>query len=291
MKKRILALMLVLCLLFALCGCFSRGNDSGKRHDDVSDDEENRTDRETDHAPVNDAPIPGAEYLPDFTVATVDGGTFTLSEALETHELVLVNLFATWCGPCKMEFPYLQEAWEQTQDRVAVVALSVEPTDSLDTLRDFAAEQNLSFPMGQEDGADLRRFVTEGIPTTLVVDRTGKLAAVEVGAKQSTQEFLDLFDRYTGEDYDPSLCTYTVYVYNYTTGDYAEGIVINFCTDTACTPVTTDADGVASFTGMAAKYHVQIVNLPDGLQVYGEGEWETEPYGQTFRAYLLEVGQ
>ena len=44
-------------------------------------------------------PASEAEYLEDFTVETVGGGTFTLSEELADHKLVLINLFATWCEP------------------------------------------------------------------------------------------------------------------------------------------------------------------------------------------------
>lgn len=51
--------------------------------------------------------------MPDFTVSTLDGGTFTLSDALKEKDAVLVNFWATWCGPCAFEFPYLEEAYEQ----------------------------------------------------------------------------------------------------------------------------------------------------------------------------------
>ena len=87
---------------------------------------------ETTETPEETAqPLPSDRItMADFTVETIDGGTFTLSQALQDHELVLVNLWATWCGPCAYEFPFLQTAWEQNQDKVAVIALSVEPDDT-----------------------------------------------------------------------------------------------------------------------------------------------------------------
>ena len=69
--------------------------------------------------------------LPDFSVNTIGGSTFTLSESLKTHDLVLINLWATWCGPCRMEFPYLETAWQQYGSRVDVIALSIEETDMM----------------------------------------------------------------------------------------------------------------------------------------------------------------
>ncbi len=242
--------------------------------------------------PIQDQPMvfPEAEYLEDFTVETIDGSTFSLSDAMQDHELVLINLFATWCPPCEMEFPYLREAWSQRSDTVAVVALSIEESDSLDVLRQYAEERDLTFPMGRENGTGLGRFVTEGIPTSVLVDRTGKVALVEVGAKFSAEEFYEIFDAYTGSDYDPGVCTYTIYTYdsNY---DDVPGVVINFCTDLTCTAVTTDEFGMAVFTGPPMRYHVQVISVPEGLQLYGDSEFYTEPYGQTLWLSFVGVGR
>ena len=269
----------LLTVLGALAGC-SGGARSGKTEATASaQDTRNET----------AAPVAEGIAVEDFTVQTADGGVFTLSEALRDHELVLINLFATWCGPCEMEFPYLQQAWLQNADRVSVIALSVEPDDTNEILRSYAAERGLTFPMGREEGTGMSRFMKNSIPTTVLVDRTGKVAAVEVGAKMSTEEFLELFDGFTGDHYDPNLCTYTFMVYTgYHEG--VEGAVINVCTDTACTPVTTDKEGVAVFTGVPAKYHVQIVSLPKGLRASGTGELTTQPYGQTFYLKAEEEG-
>ena len=242
-------------------------------------------------APETTAPRSEAIYVPDFTVQTIDGGSFTLSEALKTHELVLINLFATWCPPCAMEFPYLQEAWSQRSGQVSVLALSVEETDSAEVLRDYADEKGLTFPIGSASGTELGSFVTEGIPTTVLIDRSGRVAAVEIGAKSSTQAFLELFDGYTGESYDPALCSYTVIAYGSVNYEGVAGAVVNFCTDTSCTPVTTGEDGAAVFTGPPAKYHVQLVKLPEGMEAGGAVDFYTEPYNQVFWLPITEVSE
>lgn len=61
--------------------------------------------------------------LEDFSVKTIDKSTFTLSETLKEKDLVMINLWASWCGPCEMEFPAIEKAYEEYKDRVAVLAL------------------------------------------------------------------------------------------------------------------------------------------------------------------------
>ena len=96
--------------------------------------------------------------LADFTVETIDGGSFTLSEALGEKELVIINLWATWCPPCAMEFPYLQEAFEQYEDRVAVIALSLDPSDTPEMLKAYAEARGLTFPVGSDSGIGLAKY-------------------------------------------------------------------------------------------------------------------------------------
>ena len=87
----------------------------------------------------------------------------------------------------------------------------------------------------------------------------------------------------------PYACT--VYAFREDAAPLA-GVVINFCTDTSCTPVVTGEDGAAVFTGPAAEYHVQIVQVPAGWQLAeGESEWTAGPLDRSFRlTFSGEVG-
>ena len=138
--------------------------------------------------------------LGDFTVKTIDGKDFTLSEALKDHDLVVINLWATWCPPCKAEFPFLQEAWSKNKDRIAVIALSVEPSDTEAVLKNYAKSMQLTFPIANVGRTGLDSFASSGIPTTIVVDHNGNVASVEIGARFSLQEFQSLFDQYMPAD-------------------------------------------------------------------------------------------
>ena len=146
------------------------------------------------------------ETLPDFTVTTIDGGTFTLSEALKEKDMVMINLWATWCGPCEMEFPYMEEAYEQYSDKVEIVALSVEPEDTVEVLQDYVDAHGMTFPVGSDTGIGLGDiFANQGIPTTLVVDRFGVITFIEVGSQPSAGSFTRVFDAFIGDDYTESV--------------------------------------------------------------------------------------
>ena len=84
------------------------------------------------------------DKMDDFTVTTYDGRSLTLSEVLKEKDAVLINFWATWCGPCRQEFPFMEEAYQQYTDKVEIIALSVEPTDTNDVLAAFAAEQGVT---------------------------------------------------------------------------------------------------------------------------------------------------
>ena len=156
-----------------------------------------------------------AEYAPlsytkgdkiqDFTFTTYDGQRITLSDVLKEKEAVLINIWATWCGPCRNEFPFLEEAYRQYQDKVEVIALSCESTDDAATLADFAAQYGLTFKIGQDPVGFLNALGVNSIPTTLLVDRFGTICFVESGSQPDVDSFTRLFDAFVGDDYTDSV--------------------------------------------------------------------------------------
>lgn len=288
--KRI-CLLLVLTLLLACLAACEPKEPAETRLPETAAAPKNSTEQPQETTAAA-APAARGEYLEDFTVTTIDGGTFTLSEAQKDHELVLINIFFSGCGPCGMEFPFMQEALTENADRVAAIALSVDPDDTDEVLRDYAKKLGLSLPMGHEAGTGLdERFVTTGYPTTLLVDRSGRVARLDCGAMSSKEAFVELFDRYTGKNYDPNRCTYTVYCYSVANGADVVGAVVNFCTDTTCTPVTSADLGAATFTGKPDTYHVQVVKAPEGWELADSGELTTHRYDEVFWIGFKETGK
>ncbi len=140
--------------------------------------------------------------FPEFSAEDTDGNTFTLSEALKDHEAVLVNIWATWCPPCRGEFPDLNEVYQEYKDRVAFIALSSEPDDTLPVIADFRKEMGLTIPMGREEGTGLTSYLNvTGIPTTVIVDRFGNAVFMQSGAFSGAGEVKRLLDAFLGEKY------------------------------------------------------------------------------------------
>ena len=138
----------------------------------------------------------------DFTVTDIDGNTFTLSEALKDHEAVLINFWATWCGPCRNEFPAINKVYEEYKDRVAFIALSTEPKDSNDIIKAFRQENGLTLPMGRDEGHKLYNTLgTINIPVTVIVDRFGNTVFFQIGSFRTADDLSRTLETFLGEKY------------------------------------------------------------------------------------------
>lgn len=145
------------------------------------------------------------ERLHDFSFTTYDGKEYSLYETLKTKDMVLINIWATWCGPCRNEFPFMTEAYEEYKDDIEIFALSTEPTDSDEVLADYVSEMGMTFPVGR-DVADLSSlFRVTGIPTSIAIDRYGVISLIEVGSQDAKSNFERLFDVYIGDGYTESV--------------------------------------------------------------------------------------
>ncbi len=136
------------------------------------------------------APLPGA-LAPDFTLTTLDGGEITLSEL--RGQPVIVNFWATWCGPCRQETPHFQEFYEKHQDDV--VMLGINQKESLTQINGFVEEFGMTYPvLLDENGRVYNDYQVFGLPTTWFVNPDGVLVSVAPGG--ITSAFLeDQFQR------------------------------------------------------------------------------------------------
>jgi cytochrome c biogenesis protein CcmG, thiol:disulfide interchange protein DsbE len=122
---------------------------------------------------------------PDFSLGLLGGGNVTLSEL--RGKPVVINVWASWCPPCRAEMPALEKAY-RTYKEMGVVVIGVNTTyqDSKTDAAAFVQELGLTFPIAlDQDGAMSNNYLITGLPTTFFVDSQGIIRTVIVGGPMS----------------------------------------------------------------------------------------------------------
>ncbi len=125
-------------------------------------------------------PAPRTGFLaPDFTLETLDGKTMTLSNL--RGQVVVINLWATWCPPCRAEMPALERVWNDYRDQ-GLVILAVNQRESAARVGAFVEELGLTFPVLLDpNGTVGARYQLRAYPTTFFVGRDGVIQDVVLG--------------------------------------------------------------------------------------------------------------
>jgi thiol-disulfide isomerase/thioredoxin len=145
--------------------------------------------------------IEPGQAFPDFTVSLTDGTTATLSELLKEKDLVVLNVFASWCGPCEMEFPEMEKSYQAHSDRMVILSVSGDPSDTMEMIADYKASHGLSFPMGLAGDA-LGFLKVSAFPTTVFIAKDGKVGFIKVGAFTSGEDFEDKVGTFLSDNYN-----------------------------------------------------------------------------------------
>lgn len=117
---------------------------------------------------------------PGFTLKDVDGHSVKLADL--KGKVVLLNFWATWCGPCKIEIPWFVEFQKQYKDQGFTVLGVAVDDEGWQVVRPYIASRGVNYPV--MIGDDLVQQLYGGIealPTTFVIDRQGRIAATHVG--------------------------------------------------------------------------------------------------------------
>jgi cytochrome c biogenesis protein CcmG/thiol:disulfide interchange protein DsbE len=117
---------------------------------------------------------------PDFALKDADGRTVRLSDY--RGKVVLLDFWATWCGPCKIEIPWFMELERQNKDRgFAVLGVSMDD-EGWEVVKPFLSDLGVNYRVviGNDTTSQLYGGI-DALPTTFLIDRTGKIAAVHVG--------------------------------------------------------------------------------------------------------------
>ena len=117
---------------------------------------------------------------PDFTLNTLTGTPVKLSEL--QGKRVLVNFWASWCGPCKEELPALNEAYAELNKKGDVAFVGIGYQDKTELLKAFAADYKLTYTLVEDpSGKTGDLYNVLGMPTTFFIDSAGVLQHVETG--------------------------------------------------------------------------------------------------------------
>ena len=205
------------------------------------------------------------QEAPDFVLPLTDGSEAKLSELLKDKEVVVLNIFASWCGPCKKEFPDMEKTYQKYKDKMEIVAVSGDLVlDEMEDMVKYKEEHNLSFLIGMKNES-IDSLKVGGFPTTYIIDRNGRIVFSQSGAFLHEGDFEKVVTSLMGDDYEgKQVALYNFYVTN-KDKDRAPGIEIRLYNDTVDETITTGEDGIASyFTQDAQDLKIEILNLPDG---------------------------
>lgn len=123
---------------------------------------------------------PASAPAPEFSLPARSGGDVSLSSL--RGQVVLVNFWATWCPPCRREFPSLSRVQKLFKPgELAVLAVNV--GEDAETVFSFAGASEVTILLDR-DSAAMRRWPVKGLPTTFVVDKKGRLALRAVGGRE-----------------------------------------------------------------------------------------------------------
>jgi thiol-disulfide isomerase/thioredoxin len=134
-------------------------------------------------------PSPGASCMADakpanwdFKLKDMDGKEVLLSSFKDPNKVVLLNFWATWCGPCKAEIPGFVELQDKYRDKLTIIGYSVDDTPEL--AKKYAAEYKMNYPIllgeGREDVQDAYGPIW-GIPASFIISKDGKVCRKHMG--------------------------------------------------------------------------------------------------------------
>lgn len=139
-------------------------------------------------------PLKEGTKLVDFKLKDLSGRDVSLSDF--KGKVVFLNFWATWCGPCRLEMPSMQELYTLLKHRgFEIVAVNLQEHGEM--VQRFVDELGLTFTVLLDSyGRVGSMYGARSIPTTYIIDREGNVVAGSLGAREwNTQSYIDLFDR------------------------------------------------------------------------------------------------
>ena len=120
------------------------------------------------------------QIAPDVDFKTTRGDMFRLSDNIG-KKIIVLNFFATWCGPCRDEMPELNRYFNDHRDQPFLL-LGIDSEENPKTVESFLNELKIDFPVGIDAGPTRQQYGVNGLPTTVVIGVDGRVQFYEEGA-------------------------------------------------------------------------------------------------------------
>ena len=178
MNKRVLLLLTVLVVLLAAAGIAYKSLSADVEMDNLSTGE-----TVSANVPEESEEAPAQELAPDFTVYDREGNAHSLSDF--RGQPVIVNFWASWCGPCKSEMPDFEEKFREYGEEIQflMVNLTDGHQETVESASSFVDGQGYTFPVYfDSDYSGAAAYAVNAVPATYFIDAEGVLVAYGKGA-------------------------------------------------------------------------------------------------------------
>lgn len=133
----------------------------------------------------------------DFTLKDLKGNVIDFNQFKD--KVIFLNMWATWCGPCRVEMPSIQSLYETVdQDKVVFIMLSLDTPENHQKIIKFTDKKEYTFPVYVPNESLPRQLKVSSIPTTFIIGKDGKIKSKKVGtANYDTAEFKEFLNSLT----------------------------------------------------------------------------------------------
>ena len=131
-------------------------------------------------------PVVGKEKAPNFTLVDINGEQFSLSDHL--GKVVLLDFFATWCGPCVSEIEHLKGLYNKyPRDQFIIISIGVDPQETNNDLRNFAQQHGMEWTVARDTDQVSDKYDVSPIPHLVIVDAEGYIQHKHVGLTEESK--------------------------------------------------------------------------------------------------------
>lgn len=135
------------------------------------------------------------DRAPEFEVTTISGETVSLQESLDNDKPMIVYFTASWCPTCAQNWPILSKLYPEYKDRLSMVSISIDPTDTEEVMKELAEKEGFTYPSTDGNPDLMLDFGVKSQATTVGVNREGLIEFKRSNVALSEEEYRELFER------------------------------------------------------------------------------------------------